>query len=194
MRLWALPDDSVTWEAASLDDVNPLLSARHYLGPVSGSVRFVFAGVIGRDVVAAMVWKLPTSRHLPSDGSWLELSRWCLTPEAGKNAGSRMHGWVARYLLAHAPEVTTLVSYSDPSAGHTGSLYRACNWRWRPTWMRLAPPPSGHGSWDGITVQSVKDRWVFDLRRDADRDAHLRLEPAYERLRIESVALRERVG
>ena len=37
--------------------------------------------------------------------------------------------------------VSTVVSYSDPSAGHTGSLYRACNWIWAPTWLRLRPPP-----------------------------------------------------
>lgn len=181
MRLWPLPADAVTWERASLDDVNPLLTARHYLGPVGGGVQWVFAGWIGADVVAAEVWKLPTSRHLPSDGSWLELARWCLTPEAGKNAGSRMHGWVTRYLRENAPAVTTLVSYSDPSAGHTGALYKACNWRWRPTWMRIAPPPSGHGSWDGVTQQSVKDRWVFALRTDPNRDNFLRLEPRYMR-------------
>lgn len=187
LRMFGSSSETVAWEVAGLDDVNVLLATRHYLGPVSGSVRFVFAGVLGAEVVAAMVWKLPTSRHLPSDGTWLELSRWCLTPEAGLNAGSRMHGWVTRQLRAADGSVTTLVSYSDPSAGHTGALYRACNWTWRPTWMRLAPPPSGHGSWDGVTTQAVKDRWVFELRRDAGREAVLRLDPAYQR-RLEAIA------
>lgn len=180
LRMFAAAPDAVAWERATVDDVNLLLATRHYLGEVGGAVRFVFAGVRGSETVAAQVWKLPTSRHLPGDGSWLELSRWCLTPEAGTNAGSRMHGWVTRQLRELAPEVTTLVSYSDPSAGHTGALYRACNWRWRPTWMRLAPPPSGHGSWDGITSQGVKDRWIFELRRDPSRDRVLALDPAYQ--------------
>jgi hypothetical protein len=61
------------------------------------------------------------------------------------------------------------VSYSDPSVGHTGALYRACNWWWAPTWHRLRPPPSGNGSWSDGRVQSVKDRWIFPLRPDPDR-------------------------
>ena len=40
-------------------------------------------------MVACQVWRWPTARMLPSDGSWLELSRWCLTADAGRNAGSR---------------------------------------------------------------------------------------------------------
>ena len=172
MRLWEQPSDAVTWERAGLADVNGLLAERHYLGPVSGAVVYVFAGVVGRDVVAAQVWKLPTSRHLPSDGSWLELSRWCLTPEAGDWAGSRMHAWATRYLRANARGVTTLVSSSDPSAGHTGALYRACNWTWRPTWMRLAPPPSGGGVMG--RCDNAGTEGPLDLRAPARRGARCR--------------------
>jgi len=78
-------------------------------------------------------------------------------------------------LLAQFPEVTTCVSYSDPSVGHTGALYKACNWQWAPTWHRLKPPPTGNGSWDGQTQQSVKDRWIFRLRPDAQRADILRV-------------------
>lgn len=152
------------WDVATLVDVNPLLRARHYLGPAPAA-QHVFAGFDGVRPVAAQVWRLPSARHLPNDGTWLELSRWCLTPAVGPNGGSQMHGWVARWLREHCPEVTTLVSYSDPSVGHTGALYKACNWRWAPTWHRLRPPPTGNGDW-GTGRQSVKDRWVFDLRPD----------------------------
>ena len=55
------------------------------------------------------------------------------------------------------PRCTTIVSYSDPSVGHTGALYRACNWLWAPTWHRLQPPPTGCGSWDGKKRSSPKD-------------------------------------
>jgi len=112
----------------------------------------------------------------------MELARWCLTPAGGKNAGSRMHAYAVRELKRRFPNLTTLVSYSDPSVGHTGSLYRACNWRWRPTWVQLKPPPSGGGSWDGVTRQEPKARWVFELRRDPDREQALYLEPNYARL------------
>lgn len=155
-----------TWEMGTPSDIRPLLEREHYLGPLK-SGKLV---IVGRDangsVVAGTVWRSPTSRRLPNDGSWLELSRWCLTPAAGVNAGSRSHGAAVRILKRLLPDVTTILSYSDPSNGHRGELYRACNYLWAPTWHRLRPPPSGLGSWDGVTQQAVKDRWVYPLRRD----------------------------
>lgn len=169
--------DGLAWRIGSLREANRLLATRHYLGPI-GRSRFVFVGEAAGRIVAAQVWALPTSRRLPSDGTWLELSRWCLSPEAGADAGSRMHAWVVRWLRTNAPAVTTLVSYSDPSQGHTGALYRACNWRWAPTWHRLRPPPTGQGNWGGAGRQEVKDRWVFDLRPDQRRSAVLAVDDA----------------
>jgi hypothetical protein len=157
----------VFWRIGTIEEANVLLREHHYLGPMK-SGRLVVTGLRDGVPVAAMVWRHPTSRRLPSDGSWLELSRWCLTPAAGDNAGSRMHKFSARLIRASAPRVTTLVSYSDPTQGHTGALYRACNWRWAPTWHRLRTPPSGNGDW-GTGPQAVKDRWVFCVRPDDAR-------------------------
>lgn len=162
--------DSDGYREASTTEVATMLDELHYLGAAKRGRAFVQFNA--GEMVACMVWAKPTSRHLPQDGTWLELTRWCLTPQAGENAGSRMHRAWVKHIKAASPEVLMLVSYSDPSVGHTGSLYRACNWRWAPTWQRLRPPPSGGGSWDGITQQAVKDRWVFPLRRD-DRAGQL---------------------
>lgn len=159
--------------ATPLEEINELLARAHYLG-AARQARFSLGVWSGGELVGAQTWRTPAARRLPLDGSWLELSRWCLTPAAGENAGSRMHAASARWLRAHAPEATTLVSYSDPSAGHTGALYRACNWLWAPTWHRLRPPPSGNGAWTMDHGQAVKDRWVFPLRRDPRRAELLR--------------------
>lgn len=172
-----LDRDDVLWRLGEGWEANALLSRHHYLGPLHSGARMTIVGSRANEPVAAMMWKHPTSRSLPSDGSWLELSRWCLTPGAGENAGSRMHKWSLRLIREHLPAVTTLVSYSDPTHGHTGALYRACNWRWAPTWHRLRPAPSGHGDW-GTGQQGVKDRWVFCVRRDARRDAVLSVDDA----------------
>ena len=51
----------------------------------------------------------------------------------------------------------------------------------------LRPPPSGFGSWDGETKQEVKDRWVFPLRPDPEREAVLRLRDESLRQRFEWV-------
>lgn len=163
-----LDPDDMLWRIGEAWEANALLSRHHYLGPLRSGARLTIVGARCGEPVAAMMWKYPTSRALPSDGSWLELSRWCLTPAAGENAGSRMHRWSIRLIREHLPDVTTLVSYSDPNHGHTGALYRACNWQWAPTWHRLRPAPSGHGDW-GTGRQGVKDRWAFCVRPDARR-------------------------
>lgn len=162
------------WRLGSAPEANQLLRRSHYLGPIR-TAALVVVGDSGGQIVACQAWKLPTSRRLPSDGSWLELARWCLTPAAGDNAGSRMHRWALRLIRTHAAEVTTLLSYSDPSAGHSGALYRACNWQWAPPWQRLRPPPSGSGDW-GTGRQEVKDRWVYPLRPDPNRDSYLHVD------------------
>jgi hypothetical protein len=140
------------------------LDREHYLGATG-------RGFAWSDEYGVCVLAKPTARYLPQDGTWLELVRWCLTGE--RNGGSRQWARVSRWLKANRPDVTTVVSYSDPSAGHTGALYRACNWTWAPTWHRLRPPPSGNGSWREGEPQAVKDRWVFVLRRDVRRDGLL---------------------
>ena len=139
--------------------VAPILAAHHYLGPSR-------RGVAWHDEYGVIVIAKPTSRRLPTQ--WMELVRWCILSEE-KNAGSRQWGAFVRAMRARYPDVTTIISYSDPSVGHSGALYRACNWWWAPTWHRLRTPPSGNGSWKDGKIESVKDRWVFALQPDAAR-------------------------
>lgn len=151
----------VAWRRGwtTTDDVSPMLQAHHYLGPLRRGI--AWANEHGCIIVAR-----PTARGVPTH--WLELSRWCLIGRV-KNAGSQQWAQFVRELRQHYPQCTTIVSYSDPAAGHDGALYRACNWLWAPTWLRLRPPPSGNGSWRPGEVQAVKDRWVYPLRKDAAR-------------------------
>jgi hypothetical protein len=146
----------------SLREANWILARHHYLGPIH-------RGFALRDECGVLVLANPSSRRLPI--SWLELSRWCITAPA-KNAGSAQWSAVARWLREHRSE-TTVVSYSDPSQGHTGALYKASGWWWAPTWHRLRPPPSGNGRWSDAKSEAVKDRWIFPLRRDAEREGFL---------------------
>ena len=147
------------------------LDELHYLGATR-------RGFAWSDEFGVLVLAKPTSRRLPQDGTWLELVRWCL--EGLPNGGSQQWAKVSRCLRDEEPQVTTVVSYSDPSVGHTGALYKACNWTWAPTWHRLYPPPSGNGSWREGEPQSVKDRWVFALAPDARRDEILRVKDQRE--------------
>ncbi len=145
--------------------VNQILARMHYLGPISRGRHY-------RDEFGVLVLATPSSRRLPHS-RWLELVRWCLF--GTKNGGSQQWKRVAAFLIKTQPHISTVVSYSDPSNGHTGALYRACNWLWAPTWHRLRPPPSGNGNWTTGKPQAVKDRWVFCLRPDSERENILRV-------------------
>jgi hypothetical protein len=144
--------------------VYDFLERHHYLGGIT-------RGVAWSDEFGVMVLASPTSRRLPHR-TWLEISRWCLV--GIKNGGSQQWAHVYRWLRREWPAITTVVSYSDPAQGHTGALYKACNFRWAPTWHRLYPPPSGNGSWSGAR-ESVKDRWIYTLRPDPQRAELLRV-------------------
>lgn len=150
------------------EDVSLFLAAHHYLGPTK-------RGLAYQDEAGVIVIANPTTRRLPSE--WRELTRWCIVSDQ-LNAGSRQWGRFIRTLRLKQPSVTTLVSYSDPSVGHDGALYRACNWWWAPTWHRLRPPPSGNGSWREGRGESVKDRWVFPLQPDPRRLELLKVQDA----------------
>jgi hypothetical protein len=139
-----------------------VLDSAHYLGARGARARFVFE-ISG----CVMTFSGPSSRRLPSD--WLELSRWCIVDGVGSQHWKAALSW-----LEAKSSTTTIVSYSDPSVGHTGALYRACNWHWAPTWHVLRPPPTGAGIRGGKR-QAAKHRWVFLLRPDGRRAEALAL-------------------
>jgi hypothetical protein len=149
----------------SVRETYGLLSERHYLGPTKA------AGFAWQDEFGCIVFAAPRARGVPH--RWLEVVRWCLVGE--KNGGSRQWSRAVEMIRTVRPDCTTVLSYSDPSQGHTGALYRACNWLWAPTWHRLRPPPTGNGEWQEGKRQAVKDRWVFPLLPDAEREAALLL-------------------
>lgn len=168
----------------TIREVAVTLSKKHYLGPTRRGWALV-------SDEGCLVFANPSSRKLPHD-RWLELVRWCLV--GGKNAGSRQWKDARWWLRKNRPDISTVISYSDPSAGHTGALYRACNWLWAPTWMRLRPPPSRGGSWDGIKLQAVKDRWVCPLRADSERERILAVQDESVIRSMPWASFREGVG
>lgn len=149
----------------SVRETYQLLSDRHYLGPTKA------AGFAWGDEFGCIVFAAPRARGVPH--RWLEVVRWCLL--GATNGGSQQWARAVRMLRRQRPDCTTVVSYSDPSQGHDGALYRACNWLWAPTWHRLRPPPTGNGAWTEGKPQSPKDRWVYLLKPDADRERALSL-------------------
>lgn len=111
---------------------------------------------------AVAIWMNPLARMLPSDGSWLELRRMAVAPDAPPNTASRMLGIMARIIHKECPAVTRLISYQD-TAVHTGGIYKAAGW----TATRL----SEGGEWNrpsrytpAVQSGAPKQRWEKVIR------------------------------
>lgn len=61
-------------------------------------------------------------------GKTWELARLYLLDEIPKNAETWLIGKSVKYIKRFHPEVKCLLSYADPSAGHSGVIYKAANW------------------------------------------------------------------
>lgn len=138
------------------------LDRGHYLGSRGARARLVW-----EDSHGVIVFSGVSARRLPN--TWIELSRWCIVP-----GGVGSQQWAACLVGCDFGDATTIVSYSDPSVGHTGALYRACNWIWAPVWHVLREPPTGAGLRGGKR-QRAKHRWVYLLRPDSAREEILRV-------------------
>jgi hypothetical protein len=158
------------------------LDAGHYLGARGARPVLTY-----EDVHGVILFARPSSRRLPT--TWLELSRWCIKP-----GGSGSAQWRAclAWLRRAPPGATTIVSYADPSVGHTGALYRACNWIWAPTWHVLREPPTGQGLRGG-KLNRAKHRYVYLLRPDPARERLLAVQDEALVRRFPWVGFREPV-
>jgi len=61
-------------------------------------------------------------------GTTWELARLYLLDGVPRNAESWLIGQGVRHIQKNRREVEFLVSYADPSVGHSGTIYRASNW------------------------------------------------------------------
>jgi len=83
----------------------------------------------GWDVLGAVVFALPpreTSKRYGGE-TW-ELARLWLDDLVPQNAETWLIAQTVRYIRQHYESVKVLVSYADPSVGHTGTVYKAANW------------------------------------------------------------------
>ncbi len=116
-------------ERCSVTDVDAFVKA-HYLGKRPAIVMLALRALV-RGVPSGMVIFSAPPREINKryGGVTWELARLYLLDEIPRNAETWLIGRSVRYVKANRPEVQFLVSYADPSVGHTGTIYRAANWR-----------------------------------------------------------------
>lgn len=68
----------------------------------------------------------------------LELTRLWIADSEGKNTESWFLGQTFSWLKKHAPSIKVLMSYTDPTFGHVGTVYQATNWLYQGDSIRTA--------------------------------------------------------
>jgi len=123
--------------ARALCDIRPidravggLMVERHYLRKWPG-VTVLSLGLFSTDnAVGIIVYALPPRETCKRYGCnvW-ELARLWIDDCMPSNTESWFIAQSIRYIRKNRSDVEALVSYADPSQGHSGAIYKATNWR-----------------------------------------------------------------
>lgn len=101
----------------------------HYIGKWPGVCTLILALVMEEHAVGVIVFALPPRETAKRYGgvAW-ELARLWLMDDVPQNAETFLISRAVRYIKRYHKEVCALVSYADPSVGHSGVIYKAANW------------------------------------------------------------------
>jgi hypothetical protein len=114
---------------APIADLRLFISS-HYLRKRPAVVVLALEIIFQSQPVGMVIYSLPPRECSTRFGgvTW-ELARLYLIDSVPRNAESWAISASVRHIRKTRPEVRFLVSYADPSAGHSGTIYRAANWR-----------------------------------------------------------------
>jgi hypothetical protein len=112
--------------------VEPVITGEHYLHSMPGAARRCFGVYLGDRLVGAAVFTIGARQShqvlaaaRPQDVA--TLARLWLSDTLPLNSESRVLGIVLRS-LRRTTSWKVILSYADPAAGHTGTIYRAAGW------------------------------------------------------------------
>ena len=119
----------------SLVIVREFIERHHYSHSVNGvKVTQCFAVTHNAELVGAVLFGAMSTTAWKKFGSTemevLELRRLVLLDEAGRNSESRTIAATLHWIKKNCPQVHVIVSYADPNHGHTGTIYRAANFKY----------------------------------------------------------------
>ena len=116
-------------ERVSISSVSKFISA-HYLKKRPAIVLLCLAMFDSDRMVGCVVYSAPPKEaNKRYGGETWELARLYLLDEIPRNAETWLIGKSVKWIRRNHPKVKFLLSYADPSAGHSGTIYKAANWR-----------------------------------------------------------------
>ena len=132
-----LPQDKFNSEWRAVASVTPVSVASvdefitaHYLKKRPAIVLLCLVMVVRGVPVGCVVYSAPPREADKRYGgkTW-ELARVYLLDKIPRNAETWLIAQSIKHIRRHHEEVEHLLSYADPSAGHSGVIYKAGNWR-----------------------------------------------------------------
>lgn len=115
---------------ASRSEADPLVFS-HYLKRWPGVVVLTLGMWRGPFIVGVIVFALPPremAKRYEVTVCW-ELARLYVMDTEPFNSETWFMSRAIKFIRSNHPTVEALVSYADPSAGHSGTIYRAANWQ-----------------------------------------------------------------
>lgn len=113
----------------SIVDVDNFIKS-HYLTKRPAIVLLCLVAERDNSPIGCVVYSAPPKEVNKRYGgvTW-ELARLYLLDNIPKNAETWLIGKSVKYIKKNHKEVQHLISYADPSAGHSGTIYKAANWK-----------------------------------------------------------------
>jgi hypothetical protein len=120
--------DVSTVQPASIKSVEVFMQA-HYLHRRPAITALCLMMLVGMEPVGTSVFSAPPKETIVRYGCdvW-ELARLYLLDEIPRNAETWLIAQSIKHIRRNYPTIGMLVSYADPSVGHSGTIYRAGNW------------------------------------------------------------------
>lgn len=117
-------------EKCSVAEIDTFIKA-HYLGKRPAIVVLALKMTVRKEyTVGIVVYAMPPIQaDTRYGGKTWELARLYLLDEIPHNAETWLISQSVRYIKRHHRNVKHLLSYADPSAGHSGTIYKAANWK-----------------------------------------------------------------
>lgn len=124
-------DNTWTIERCSIVEVRDLLT-QHYLHKVKGDTKYTFKLEHNSIQMGTIVYGgkgITWKSYVDSYDKLVELRRLFVVDNTPRNIESFLIGYTLRWLKRNTP-VEKVITYADPNQGHTGTIYKASNFKY----------------------------------------------------------------
>lgn len=103
------------------------VAAEHYLHSAPPGFAFILEFWEGLRLVGAQIWGRPQAKAYNPDHV-LQLYRVFFEDETERCVESQALAMARKFIRTWLPQIRLVLSYSDPSVGHAGTIYEADGW------------------------------------------------------------------